>query len=95
MRRALSPATLILVLLCCVRVTARQASQEGLAVSPKSIEASLLKVCLRLEDDSPFGGVMRVRILPAEGDDIRGADPPDRMVKRSFAICSLASISWR
>ena len=74
MRRALlSPAALILLFLCCVRVAARQATQEGLAVSPKSIEAPLLKVCLRLEDDSPFGGIMRVRILPAEGDDISGA----------------------
>ncbi len=74
MRRALlSPAALLLLFLCCVRVAARQATQEGLAVSPKSIEAPLLKVCLRLEDDSLFGGIMRVRILPAEGDDISGA----------------------
>jgi len=73
MRRArFSPVALILLLLCCVRVTARQAPQENLAVSTKSIEAPLLKVCLRLEDNTSFGGVMRVRLLPAEGDKISG-----------------------
>jgi len=77
MRRALiSSAALILLLLCCVRVTARQTSHEGLAV-PKSGEAGLLKVCLRLEDDSPFGGIMHVRLLPVEGEDISGAAGSD------------------
>jgi hypothetical protein len=66
-------AALIVFLLACGSMSARQGSQEGLAVSPKSIEAPLLKVCLRLEDDSPFGGIMHVRILPAQGDDISGA----------------------
>ncbi|HEY6904368.1 MAG TPA: carboxypeptidase-like regulatory domain-containing protein [Candidatus Acidoferrales bacterium] len=72
-RRFLPPAALIVFLLACGHLFARQASQEGLAVSPKSIEAPLLKVCLRLVDDSPFGGIMRVRLLPAEGDEISGA----------------------
>jgi len=78
MRRALiSSAALILLLLCCVRVTARQTSHEGPAVAPKSGEAALLKVCLRLEDDSPFGGIMHVRLLPVEGEDISGAAGSD------------------
>jgi hypothetical protein len=71
-RPLLRLVALIVLLLACGRISARQASQEGLAVSPKSIEAPLLKVCVRLEDDSPFGGIMHVRILPAEGDDISG-----------------------
>jgi hypothetical protein len=58
-------------------MSARQASPEGLAVSPKSVEAPLLKVCLRLEDNSPFSGIMRVRLLPAEGDDISGTTGSD------------------
>src|ERR1700751_406285 len=57
----LPPAALIVFLLACGPVSARQASQEDLAVSPTSIEAPVLKVCLRLEDDSPFGGIMHVR----------------------------------
>lgn len=72
-RPLLPPAALIVFLLVCGRMSARQVSQEGLAVSPKSIEAPLLTVCLRLADDSPFGGIMRVRLLPAEGDDISGS----------------------
>lgn len=72
-RLLLSPAALLVSLLACGHVSARQASQQGLVVSPKSIQAPLLKVCLRLVDDSPFGGIMRVRLLPAEGDDISGA----------------------
>ena len=71
-RVLLSLVALIVFVLASGRVSARQASREGLAVSPKSIEAPLLKVCLRLEDDSPFGGIMHVRILPAEGNDISG-----------------------
>jgi hypothetical protein len=71
-RPLLHLAALIVFLLACGHMSARQASQESLAVSPKSIEAPLLKVCLRLEDDSPFGGIMRVRILPTGGDDISG-----------------------
>ena len=71
-RPLLPLVALIVFVLACGRVSAGQASQEDLAVSPKSIEAPLLKVCLRLEDDSPFGGIMHVRILPAEGDDISG-----------------------
>jgi hypothetical protein len=34
----------------------------------------LLKICLRLENGTPFGGVMRVRLLPSEGDEVAG-DP--------------------
>jgi hypothetical protein len=74
MRRALrSPAALIVLLLAFGRASARQASQESPAVSPAPSEAPLLKVCLRLEDDAPFGGVMRVYLLPSEGDEISGA----------------------
>lgn len=73
----LPPAALVVFLLAYGPMSARQTSQEGLVVSPKSIEAPLLKVCLRLEDDSPFGGIMRVRLLPAEGDEISGASGSD------------------
>lgn len=76
-RKLVSSAALILLFLCCVRVTARQTSPEGPAVAPTPGEAGLLKICLRLEDDSPFGGIMHVRLLPVEGEDISGAAGSD------------------
>ncbi len=72
-RSLLFPLALIALILVGGGVSARQVPQEGPAVSPATTEAPLLKVCLRLEDDSPFGGVMHVRLLPGEGEEISGA----------------------
>lgn len=53
---------------------AQQDSQPAISAEPRSDPAtSSLKVCLRLEDESPFWGSPGVRVVSSEGHEVVGA----------------------
>ena len=72
------PATLVA---CCVLSTANLCAQEAAShlADPSSSAAgrTSLRICLRLADESSFGGPARVRLRNAEGRDVPGVPGPD------------------
>jgi len=64
----------LLLLLASVDVAAApQNSKDNLrAGSPAQAGSAGLRVCLRLQNDSPFAGVANVRVMPREGHEAAG-----------------------
>lgn len=50
--------------------TQPQASPKSHASSSQGIGSATLRVCLRLQDDSPFLGSAKVRLIPTEGSEV-------------------------
>jgi hypothetical protein len=63
---------------CVCALTPAVAQESGPRTTDVAIPASdalprsTLKICLRLEDQSPFLGVARLRVLPETGDELMG-----------------------
>jgi hypothetical protein len=66
----------VVVVLCALGITQRTAAQAPASSSPeepaKKNELGSLKVCLRLEDETPFVGAASVRVAPENGDELMG-----------------------
>ena len=77
MRRVLPLASLLVSLLLsslCVVAAARQVPQEALLAQPPANEGeAALKICLRLQDDSPFNGSASLHVMPSQGYEVSGA----------------------
>lgn len=66
------------LLACCVLSSTHISAQQAL-VDPSSSVArhTSLRICLRLADESSFGGPARVRLRSAEGRELLGIPGPD------------------
>ena len=77
MRRILPVPSLVVSLmisLFCIVAAAQEIPKENLLAQPPAKEGEpSLKVCLRLQDDSPFVGSASVRVLPTQGYEASGA----------------------
>ena len=77
MRRLLPVQSLVVSLmlsLFCVVAAAQQVPQEALVGQAPATEGdSSLKVCLRLQDGSPFDGSASLHVLPSQGYEVTGA----------------------
>jgi hypothetical protein len=66
-------AVLLALLLPFGRVSAQQLSKESRSAQPSNNPAARsLKICLRLQDDSPFSGLASVHVMPNEGYEAIG-----------------------
>jgi len=68
------PATLLASLLLFIgNLFAQQTPpQDSPVQTPAGIGSSSLRICLRLQDESPFSGPVNVHILPSEGYELSG-----------------------
>jgi hypothetical protein len=77
MRRVLPVATLVvslsLTLFCSLPAIAQVEPSTFLAQSPAKEGDASLKICLRLQDDSPFIGSASVHVVPSQGYEATGA----------------------
>lgn len=63
--------------LCAAHVSAQQAPSNLVDSSSSAAGRTSLRICLRLADESSFGGPARVRLRSAEGRDVTGIPGPD------------------
>ena len=77
MRRILPVPSLVVSLmltLFSVVTSAQQIPEEALLPQPPANEGDAsLKICLRLQDDSPFNGSASLHVLPSQGYEVTGA----------------------
>jgi hypothetical protein len=66
----------VVAVLCALGITANTPAQapanSSTAEPTKKTELGSLKVCLRLEDETPFVGAASVRVAPENGDELMG-----------------------
>jgi hypothetical protein len=66
------------LLLSFGNLCAQQSSPKSSYVqTPTGLGSTSLRICLRLEDQSPFSGSASVRVVPSEGYEISGTTEPE------------------
>jgi hypothetical protein len=64
----------LMLTLFSVVTSAQQIPQESLLAQPPANEGDAsLKICLRLQDDSPFNGSASLHVMPSQGYEVSGA----------------------
>ena len=77
-RFCLSPVVAAVSLLAATNLSAQTSPATALLDSSPPVGQATLKICLRLEDETPFLGAATVRVAPEQGNELLGmpADGP-------------------
>jgi hypothetical protein len=68
----LSPLVAAVFLLAAASLSAQTSPTNALLDSNPPVGQATLKICLRLEDETPFLGAAMVRVAPAQGNELLG-----------------------